>query len=134
MHEKTEYHLTTSDSICNRHIKKWTCVPRSGTNQLFQMQQGLGMPTIKALYEETHEMHHTAVRFYGDQTVNAALYNAVACEQQLVRKSSSVVCAEETHMSALNAPCNGEELSPFTNNTGHKEKEKSFCAMKSKVK
>ena len=62
---------------------------------MFHMQQGLGIHTIKALYEETHAINHTAMRLSGDKTVNAVLDNAVARESLLVRKWSSVVRAEK---------------------------------------
>ena len=37
VHEITETHITILDNICNKFIKKWTGVPRSGTNLLFHM-------------------------------------------------------------------------------------------------
>ena len=91
VHEITETHLTVLDNICNKHIKKWTGVPKSGTNLLFHMQTGLGLHTIKALYEETHALDHTAMRLNADEIVKVSLDNAVSCESQLVRQRSSVV-------------------------------------------
>ena len=90
VHDITETHLTTLDSICNKHIKKWTGVARSGTNLVFHMQEGLGIPTIKALYEETHALNHTAMRLKGDEIVKAALDNGISRESNLVRKRSSL--------------------------------------------
>ena len=91
VHDITETHLAVLDSICNKHIKKWTGIPRSGTNLLFHMQQGLGLQSIKSLYEETHALNHSSMRLKGDEVVNSMLDNAIARESQLVRKRSSVV-------------------------------------------
>ena len=62
-------------------------------------------------------MNHRAMRLNVDKTVHATLDNAVACEQKLVRKRSSVVRAEKTHMSALNVLCHGGEAPTFSNDT-----------------
>ena len=80
VHKITDMHLTTLDSICNKFIKKWTGVPRSGTNPVFHMQEGLWLHMIKALYEETHAINLTAMRLKGDPLVNASLDNAVSHE------------------------------------------------------
>ena len=65
------------------------------------MQQGLGLHSIKALYEETHALNHSSMRLKGDKVVNSVLDNAILRESQLVRKRSSVVQAEATHMTAI---------------------------------
>ena len=62
-------------------------------------------------------MNQRAMRLNVDKTVHATLDNAVACEQKLVRKRSSVVGAEKTHMSALNVLCHGGEAPTFSNDT-----------------
>ena len=86
VHEITDTHLTILDNICNKHIKKWTGVPKCGTNLVFHMQEGLGIHTIKELYQETHALNHTAMRLKGDTVVNASLDNAISHESQLVGK------------------------------------------------
>ena len=134
VHEITETHLTMLDNMCNKSIRKWTGVPRSGTNLVFHMQQGLGIHTIKALYEETHAINHTAMRLKGDKTVNAALDNAVARESLLVRKRSSVVRAEKTHMNALNVLYDNGEAPSFHNDNHHREKSQVLGVVKRKVK
>ena len=134
VHEITETHLTILDSICNKHIKKWTGVPRSGTNLVFHMQEGLGIHTIKALYEETHANNHTSMRLKGDVIVNASLDNAISRESQLVRKKSSIVRAENTHMTAINMNCQGGEIPLFPDHKWDREKVKFVGAVKSTVK
>ena len=98
------------------------------------MPQGLGIKTVKELYEETHALNHTAMRLKGDKTVNAALDNAIARESQLVRKRSSVVRAEKTHTMALNVLYPDGEAPSFPNDTQHKENSKVLGAVKCKVK
>ena len=131
VHEITETHLTVLDAICNKYIKKWTGVPRSGTNLLFHMQEGLGIHTIKSLYEETHALNHMSMRLKGDHIVNACLDNAVSQESNFVRKRSTVVQSENTHMRDLDMHCQGGEIPSFTNCSNHKEKTKKFqCSQK----
>jgi hypothetical protein len=101
VHDITATDLNKLDAICHRYIKKWSGVARSGTNLVFHMSQGLGIHTIKSLYEETHALNHNAMRLKGDETVNAALDNAISREAQFVKKGSSVVRAEETHLKAM---------------------------------
>ena len=134
VHDITETHLTTLDSICNKHIKKWTGVARSGTNLVYHMQEGLGIPTIKALYEETHALNHTAMRLKGDEVVKAALDNGISRESNLVRKRSSLVRAEKTHMLALDMHCQDGEVPSFPDHTWDKAKLKFSNAVKRSVK
>ena len=131
VHEITQTHLTVLDTICNKSIKKWTGVPRSGTNLLFHMHEGLGLHTIKSLYEETHALNHTSMRLKGDHLVNAALDNAVSRESNFVRKGSSVVQAEKTYMRALDMHSQGGDIPSPQNGIGCKEREKRI---KNKVK
>ena len=126
VHEITETHLTVLDARCNKYIKKWTGVPRSGTNLSFHMQE--------SLYEETHALNHMSMRLKGDNIVNACLDNTVSQESNFVRKKSTVVQSENTHMKALDMHCQGGELPTFTNHSDHKEKHKVYNALKSKVK
>ena len=129
VHEITQTHLAVLDTICNKSIKRWTGVPRSGTNLLFHMQEGLGLHTIKSLYEETHALNHPSLRLKGDHLVNAAHDNAVSRESNFIRKGSSVVQAEKTYMKALNMHIQGGEITPSQNGIGCKEK-----IIKNKVK
>ena len=129
VHKITQTHLAVLDTICNKSIKRWIGVPRSGTNLLFHMQEGLGLHTIKSLYEETHALNHTSMRLKGDHLVNAAHDNAVSRESNFIRKGSSVVQAEKTYMKALNMHIQGGEITPSQNGIGCKEK-----IIKNKVK
>ena len=131
VHEITQTHLTVLDTICNKSIKKWTGVPRGGTNLLFHMHEGLGLHTIKSLYEETHALNHTSMRLKGDHLVNAALDNALSRESNFVRKGSSVVQAEKAFLRALDMHSQGGEIPSPQNGIGCKEREKRI---KSKVK
>ena len=74
--------ITVSDlkklnAISHKFMKQLAGVPRSGTNLIFHMQQGLEIPTISQLYEEAHCLNHTAMRLKGDPVVNAAMDNAI---------------------------------------------------------
>ena len=98
------------------------------------MQEGLGIHTIKALYEETHAINHTAMRLKGDVIVNSSLDNAISRESQLVRKKSSIVRAENTHMRAIDMNCQDGEIPSFPDHTWDREKLKFVCKVKSTVK
>ena len=74
------------------------------------------------------------MRLKGDKTVNAALDNAVARESLLVRKRSSVVRADKTHMNALNVLYDDGEAPSFHNDNQHREKSQVLCVVKRKVK
>ena len=77
------------------------------------MHEGLGLHTIKSIYEETHALTHTSMRLKGDHLVNAALDNAVSRKSNFVRKGSSVVQAEKTYIRALNMTIQVGEITPF---------------------
>ena len=134
VHDITETHLAVLDSICNKHIKKWSGVPRSGTNLVFHMQQGLGLHSIKSLYEETHALNHSSMRLKGDNVVNAVLDNAISRESQLVRKRSSVVQAETTHNKALDMHLQESENQSLSQHIGTKGSKTVINAVKGNIK
>ena len=124
VHDITVTDLTKLDAIAHKFMKKWAGVPVCGTNLIFHMQQGLGIPSISTLYEEAHCMNHTAMRLKGDPVVNAAMDNAIDCESQFVRKGSAVVRAEEVHNTAMHLNCFGGEFPTFPDESWAKEKHK----------
>ena len=134
VHDVTKSDLTRLDAICNRYIKKWSGVPKSGTNLVFKMSEGLGMHTIASLYEETHCLNHAAMRMKGDPIVNAALDIAIAREEQFQRKGSTVCRAENIYMQSLNMSCQGGEFPIFPDHTWDREKSKLTKQVKVSVK
>ena len=75
-------------------------IPKSGTNIVLHMQQGLEIKSISLLYEESHVTNHVDMRIKGDSTVQAALSNAFDCESNLVRTSSTIVRCENLFINA----------------------------------
>ena len=88
VYEIPQTDISDLDAMCNKSIKKWPGVPRSGTNLVFHMSQGLGIHSIKSLYEETHALDHSAMRLKGDELVNTALDNAITRESKFVREKN----------------------------------------------
>ena len=67
VHDITYTDIQRLDALSHRYLKKWAGIPRSGTNLIFHMKDGLNIPTIYSLYEETHSLNHTAMRIKGDK-------------------------------------------------------------------
>ena len=61
------------DALTHRYLKKWSEVPKCGTNLIFHMKEGMVIQTISTLYETVHCLNHTQMRLKGDKVVNAAL-------------------------------------------------------------
>ena len=93
------------------------------------MQEGLGIPTVNSLYEETHALNHTAMRLKND-----ALDNRISRESNLLRKRSSLVRAEKTHMLALNMHSQDREVPSFPDHLWDKAKLKFSNAVKRSLK
>ena len=56
------------------------------------MQQGLGLHSIKSLYEETQALNHASMRLKGDEVVIYIHENAISQESQLVRTRKKQYC------------------------------------------
>ena len=123
VHDITVTDLKKLDAISHKFMKQWSGVPVCGTNLVFHMQQGLGIPSISELYEVSHCVNHTAMRLKGDPVVNAAMDNAIERESKYVRKGSAVVRAQEVHDTAMHKNCANGAFPKFLDERWRKEKE-----------
>ena len=122
------------DALSHRYLKKWSEVPKGGTNLIFHMKEGMAIPTIATLYDTVHCLNHTAMRLKGDTTVNAVLDNALERESQFTQKKSTIVRAQEVHNFAMHKNCVGGEMPIFPDDAGHKQKAKLTEEIKRSVK
>ena len=70
VHDLNVTNVEKLDSLTHRYLKKWSEVPKCGTNLIFHMKEGMGIPTIATLYGTVHCLNHTAMRLKGDKIVN----------------------------------------------------------------
>jgi hypothetical protein len=134
VHDITHTNLQQLDNITHKYLKKWSGIPRSGTNLVFHSDKSLNIPTISDLYTLCHTLNHTNMRLKGDSTVNNVLDNAVLRESSYVRKKSIIVSAEESYQESLQLCCVGGELPSFSDNGWDKEKSALCNKIKSTVK
>ena len=84
------------------------------------MQQGLGLHSIKSLYEETQALNHASMRLKGDEVVIYIHENAISQESQLVRRrKNNIVQAQARHTKALDMHCQDGEIPPLSHHKGH---------------
>ena len=70
VHNLTTTHLKTLDKFVDQYTKKWSGVPKSATNKLIHLSEGLDIPSISKLYTEAHNTAHARTRLQYDIIVN----------------------------------------------------------------
>ena len=73
VHTLTQTHLKLLDILTDKAIKRWSGIPRSATNVLIHLKEGMNIKSISQLYTETHTLSHVRTRLQGDATVNNAI-------------------------------------------------------------
>ena len=134
VHDLNVTNVEKLDALAHRFLKKWAEVPKCGTNLIFHMKEGMGIPTISTLYETVHCINHTQMRLKGDKTVNAALDNAVERESEFTRKGSTVVRAQQVHDWAMSKNCVDGEATMFPADVRTKEANQLATRIKNSVK
>ena len=76
---------STLDTFVDQYVKKWAGLPKGATNVVIHSQQGLDIPTISALYTESHSTSHTRTRLQGDSRINQVLDHTLAREKDLTK-------------------------------------------------
>ena len=100
VHDLTATSRRSLDSLCDKYLKKWTGVARSGTNIILHSSKALNIPTIQELYRECHALSHSSARIQGDTAVNAMLDSKIAREGEWTRKTSTVCDSESLLLNA----------------------------------
>ena len=78
IHTLTVSLLYTLDTFVDQYVKKWAGLPKCATNVVIHSQQGLDIPSISALYTESHSTSHTRTRLQGDSRINPVLDHTLA--------------------------------------------------------
>ena len=134
VHDLNVTNVEKLDALTHRYLKKWAGIPKCGTNLIFHMKEGMGIPTILTLYDTVHSLNHTSMRLKGDKTVNAVLNNAIERESQFTRKKSTVVRSQEVHDWAVNTNCVDGEMPQFSDPNCDREKVALTKQIKKSVK
>ena len=122
------------DSLTNRFLKCWVGVPKSGTNLIFQMKEGMGIPTISQLYQECHAFNLASIRIKGETNVNLCLDNAIERESQYTRKISTTIKSQCIYEKALNLNCQDGILPSVSSDASNRYKNKLLSDIKTSVK
>ena len=56
VHTLTMTHLKLLDTFVDQYTKRWSGVPKSATNVIIHLKEGLDIPTISATYTEAHNV------------------------------------------------------------------------------
>ena len=131
VHDITKTDLSKLDSLCNKHVKKWTGLPPCATNTIFHLKHALDIPSVTSVYEEAHIVTHVDARLKSDDLVKHALDSRIEREAQFTRKQSVTVLAENTFQKSLRWNTVQAEIpefvSPVTFRTEVKETAKSLA-------
>ena len=60
-------------TLTDKAIKRWAVIPRSATNVLIHLEEGMNIKSISQLYTECHTVSLVKTRLQGDATVNIAI-------------------------------------------------------------
>ena len=114
IHNLTQTQLKSLDTLTDKAIKRWAGVPRSATNVMLHMKEGLNIKSISQLYTETHTVSHVRTRTKGDVGVNNAINCTLEREGEWTTKKSTTVECEASYKDALNQCAPGGEAPIFT--------------------
>ena len=106
--------------MTDKAIKRWAGIPRSATNVLIHLKEGMDIKRISQLYTETHAVSHVRTRLQGDTTVNAAIECTLSREGSGTIKKSIAVESEATFLTAMSKHSVNGESPEFTGNTATK--------------
>ena len=120
VHTLTQTQLKQLDTLTDKAIKRWAGVPRSATNVIIHIKEGLDIKSITQLYTETHTVSHIRTRLHGDTSVNNAINCTVARESSWSTKQSTTVNCESTFLQALHLNSVNGEVPEFTGNQATK--------------
>ena len=134
IHDLTHTDQQKLNAIANRFLKRWVGVPKSGTNLIFQMREGLDIPNISQIYQECHALNHASIRLKGDNNVNTCLNNAIERESKYIRKKSTIVQSENIYTKAVQLNCVDGQLPSFSDNSWSRQKQTLSNNLKASVK
>ena len=114
VHTLTKTHLQALDTLTDKHIKKWSGLPRSATNALIHMKEGMDVKSISELYMEAHCVSHARTRLLGDSSVNNVINCILARESSLTTKKCTTTEVEASFNSVLQLNTVQGEIPHFT--------------------
>ena len=120
VHTLIQTQLKLLDTMTDKAIKRWAGIPRSVTNVLIHLKEGMDIKSITQLYTETHTVSHVRTRLQGDTTVNAAIDCTLSREGSWTIKKSIAVESEATFLTAMSKHSVNGESPEFTGNTATK--------------
>ena len=95
-------------------------LPKSATNALIHMTEGMDVRSISELYMETHAMSHARTRLKGDSSVNIVLNCTLAREALLTTKKCTTEESEASHNWVLHLKTVQGEIPQFTGERAEK--------------
>ena len=112
VHTLTQTHLKQLDTFVDKHTKKWSGLPKSATNAIIHLQEGLDIPSISAVYMEAHNTSHARTRLQGDTVINDILDHALERESLYTRTILPTTEAENVFKASLDKV--GGEIPTFS--------------------
>ena len=88
-------HLKKLDTLVDKWTKQWAGVPRSATNAVLHMKEGLDIPSISEMYTEAHNTSHARTRLQGDMVINHVIDHTLQREAAYSRKQCTTTEAEK---------------------------------------
>lgn len=99
IHQVSNSHLSTLNSITTKYIKTWAGLPPCATNAILHLQEGLNIMSLSHLYKLTQCQSHARTRLVGDVRVNQVLDIKLRREEHWTQKHSTSVEAETVYNS-----------------------------------
>jgi hypothetical protein len=113
VHTLNATHLKLLDTFADKYVKKWAGLPKSATNAMIHLSEGMDLRSISDLYMEVHTASHTRTRLKGDSGINHVLDSTLQREAGLSQTSGrlhTTTVAEATFQEVLSAVVPGGEL------------------------
>ena len=107
----------------DKWTKRWAGIPRSATNAVIHLKEGLDIPSISDMYIEAHNTSHARTRLQGDVNVNHVIDQTLQREERYSRMQCTTTQAENMYRETLHLNTLQGEIPTFT---GEKAKQLQY--------
>ena len=127
-------HLKTLDTFMDQWIKKWAGIPKSATNVIIHLKEGLDIPSISSTYTEAHNTSHTRTRLQGDMVVNHVLDHTLQRESSYSHTYCTTTEAEKVFLDTLGQNTVEGRVPTYTGHNARKLQQNFNTALRNKVR
>ena len=103
VHTLPTTHLKKLDTLVDKWTKHWAGLPRSATNAIIHMKEGLDIPNVSEVYIEAHNTSLARTRPQGDMIINHVIDHTLHREERYSHRKCNTTEAEKVYRETLHS-------------------------------